>query len=68
MLTDEREDYVFRVIDPAVAPGMRSAPRRSLIAIKGIMAGGILRVDYCDCSAGVSALRFNVNAYNLAPC
>lgn len=42
MLADVRDEYVFRVIDPAVAPNVRSAPRRSLIAIIGTMAGGML--------------------------
>ncbi len=42
MLADVREEYVFRVIDPAVAPDMRSAPRRALICIIGTMAGGLM--------------------------
>lgn len=42
MLADVRDEYVFRVIDPAVMPDQRSAPRRSLIAIIGTMAGGML--------------------------
>lgn len=42
MLADVREEYVFRLIDPAVVPERKSAPRRSLIAIIGTMAGGML--------------------------
>lgn len=42
MLADVREEYVFRVIDPAVAPDQKSAPRRALIAVIGTMAGGML--------------------------
>ena len=42
MLADVRNEYVLRVIDPAVAPDERSAPRRLLIVIIGIMAGGML--------------------------
>ncbi len=39
MLADVRDEYVFQVIDPAVVPDQRIAPRRSLIAIIGTMAG-----------------------------
>lgn len=42
MLADVREEYVFRVIDPAVVPEKKSEPRRSLIVIVGTLAGGIL--------------------------
>ncbi len=42
MLADVREEYVFRVIDSAVAPDQRAAPRRSLISIIGTMVGGML--------------------------
>jgi uncharacterized protein involved in exopolysaccharide biosynthesis len=42
MLADVREEYVFRVIDPAVVPDRRSAPRRSLIAFMGTLVGGML--------------------------
>lgn len=42
MLADVREEYVFRVIDPAVAPDRKSAPRRALIAVVGTMAGAML--------------------------
>ncbi len=42
MLADVREEYVFRVIDPAVVPDLKSAPRRPLICIIGTLAGGML--------------------------
>ncbi len=42
MLADVRDEYVFRVIDPAVVPDRKSAPRRALIAIIGTMVGGML--------------------------
>mgnify|MGYP003649684975 CR=1 FL=1 len=42
MLADVRDEYVFRVIDPAVVPDRRSAPRRALICVIGTMAGGML--------------------------
>lgn len=42
MLADVREEYVFRVIDPAVVPDHKSGPRRSLICIIGTALGVIL--------------------------
>ncbi|MEX1197411.1 MAG: Wzz/FepE/Etk N-terminal domain-containing protein [Pseudohongiellaceae bacterium] len=42
MLADVRDEYVFRVVDPAIAPEQRVRPRRSLIAVVGTMAGGML--------------------------
>lgn len=41
MLADVRDEYVFRVIDPAIAPDGTVASRRSLIAIVGTLAGGL---------------------------
>ncbi len=46
MLADVREEYVFRVIDPAVVPDRKSAPRRSMIAIIGTMAGSMLALIF----------------------
>ncbi|WP_372763543.1 Wzz/FepE/Etk N-terminal domain-containing protein [Litorivivens sp.] len=40
MLANVRDDYVFRIIDPAYAPEIRSKPKRSLIAVLGTMLGG----------------------------
>jgi len=42
MLADVRDEYVFRVIDPAVVPDRKSAPRRALICMIGTLAGGML--------------------------
>ena len=42
MLTDVREEYVFQVVDPAVVPDEKIAPRRSLIAVLGTMLGAML--------------------------
>jgi len=44
MLTDARNDYAFQVIDPAVAPEMKSSPKRALICILGTIFGGLLGV------------------------
>ncbi len=39
MLADVREEYVLRVIDPAVVPDIKVAPRRGLILIISVIAG-----------------------------
>ena len=39
MLADVREEYVFRVIDPAVVPDRKIAPRRSVTVILGTLIG-----------------------------
>lgn len=42
MLADVRDDYFFRVIDPAVVPEEKIRPRRSVIVIWGTVLGGLL--------------------------
>lgn len=42
MLADVREEYVFKVIDPASIPDVNVEPRRSVIVIVGIFIGGLL--------------------------
>ena len=42
MLANTREDYVFSLIDPAVAPDKKSRPVRSLILIFGTILGFLL--------------------------
>ena len=46
MLADVREEYVFQVVDPAVVPDTRIAPKRSLIAVLGTLLGGMLAVSF----------------------
>jgi len=45
MLANGRIEYAFRIVDPAVAPELRSGPHRTLIAavgfLLGLMAGAI---------------------------
>ncbi len=38
MLANARAEYAFRVVDPAVAPEVRSSPNRTLI----VLSGGVL--------------------------
>lgn len=42
MLADVRDEYVFRVIDPAVTPDRRLEPRRAFICVVGTIAGFFL--------------------------
>lgn len=44
MLANVRDDYVFRIVDPAFVPEQRSKPKRSLIVVLGGMLGGMLGV------------------------
>ena len=42
MLAEVRPEYVFKTIDPAVAPEEKSKPNRALICVLGTLLGGIL--------------------------
>ena len=42
MLAEVRPEYVFKTIDPAMAPEEKSAPNRVLICILGTIIGGFL--------------------------
>ncbi len=42
MLADSREEYVFQIIDPAVVPDKKIAPRRLLIVLAGTLFGGLI--------------------------
>jgi uncharacterized protein involved in exopolysaccharide biosynthesis len=44
MLANVREDYAFKVIDPAVVPEEQIKPKRALISILGFMVGLMLGV------------------------
>jgi LPS O-antigen subunit length determinant protein (WzzB/FepE family) len=39
MLAFSREDYLFRIIDPPIAPEEKSSPNRPLICILGFLLG-----------------------------
>jgi uncharacterized protein involved in exopolysaccharide biosynthesis len=41
MLADVRDEYVLRVIDPAVVPDVKAEPRRSMMVMVGTMVGGL---------------------------
>ena len=44
MLANAQPEYVFKTVDPAVAPQEKSEPKRALIVVLAVMLGGILGV------------------------
>lgn len=42
MLAEVRKDYVFKVVDPAIAPEVKSKPKRAIIIIIAGFFGGII--------------------------
>ena len=44
MLAEVRKDYVFKIVDPAVVPELKSKPRRSIIIIIAGFLGGIVGI------------------------
>ncbi|MET4702345.1 uncharacterized protein involved in exopolysaccharide biosynthesis [Constrictibacter sp. MBR-5] len=44
MLANSRDEFAFRIIDPAVVPQEKTRPRRAMIAVVGLMGGFILGV------------------------
>ena len=44
MLAEVRQEYVFKTIDPAVAPEEKSKPSRALICVLGTILGGMFGV------------------------
>lgn len=42
MVANGRLEYAFRVVDPAVAPEIRSSPRRTLIVLGGLFVGVLI--------------------------
>ncbi|SHK36614.1 LPS O-antigen chain length determinant protein, WzzB/FepE family [Marinobacter antarcticus] len=44
MLANAQPEYVFKTLDPAVAPQEKSEPKRTLIVVLAVMLGGMLGV------------------------
>jgi len=44
MLAKASPEYLFKTIDPAVVPELKSKPKRALIAVLGTLLGGMLGV------------------------
>lgn len=47
MLANAKEDYAFKVIDPAVTPELRVRPKRALIVVAAGMLGGFFGLFLC---------------------
>ncbi|EKO3783328.1 Wzz/FepE/Etk N-terminal domain-containing protein [Vibrio harveyi] len=44
MLAEVQEEFVFKIVDPAVVPEVKNGPQRALICILGTLIGGVLGV------------------------
>ncbi|TOG08722.1 LPS O-antigen length regulator [Vibrio parahaemolyticus] len=44
MLAEVQDEFVFKVIDPAVVPEKKFEPRRALICVLGTLVGGIISI------------------------
>ncbi|HBC3451399.1 TPA: LPS O-antigen length regulator [Vibrio parahaemolyticus] len=44
MLAEVQEEFIFKVVDPAVIPEMSDGPKRALICVLGSLLGGILGI------------------------
>jgi len=58
MLANAREEYIYRVIDPAVIPYQRVRPQRTLMVIVATVAGGIFGIF------AVFVIRFFKSLFN----
>ncbi|WP_045482924.1 Wzz/FepE/Etk N-terminal domain-containing protein [Vibrio owensii] len=44
MLAEVQEEFIFKVVDPAIAPEVKNSPNRALICVLGTLFGGMLGV------------------------
>lgn len=44
MLAEVQEEFIFKVVDPAVVPELKNGPKRALICVLGTLLGGMLGV------------------------
>lgn len=44
MLAEVQEEFIFKVVDPAVVPELKDGPKRALICVLGTLLGGVLGV------------------------
>lgn len=44
MLAEVQEEFIFKVVDPAVVPEVKDGPKRALICLLGTLLGGIFGV------------------------
>ena len=46
MFANVRDEYIFKTIDPALVPEVKSKPKRALIVILGSLLGGVFSVMF----------------------
>jgi uncharacterized protein involved in exopolysaccharide biosynthesis len=44
MLAEVQEEFIFKVVDPAVVPETKSGPKRALMSVFGMLLGSIVGV------------------------
>ena len=44
MLAEVQEEFIFKVVDPAVVPEQKDSPKRALICVLGTLLGGMMGV------------------------
>lgn len=44
MLAEVQEEFIFKVVDPAVVPELKAGPKRALICVLGSLLGGMLGI------------------------
>jgi uncharacterized protein involved in exopolysaccharide biosynthesis len=44
MLAEVQEEFIFKVVDPAVVPELKDGPKRALICMLGTLLGGMLSI------------------------
>jgi uncharacterized protein involved in exopolysaccharide biosynthesis len=57
MLANEKTEYAFAVADPAVAPEIRSSPKRTLLLLAGLGLGGFIGFSIAFVRARLAARR-----------
>ncbi|WMN48315.1 Wzz/FepE/Etk N-terminal domain-containing protein [Vibrio alginolyticus] len=46
MLAEVQDEFIFKVVDPAVVPELKDGPKRTLICVLGTLLGGMLSVVF----------------------
>jgi uncharacterized protein involved in exopolysaccharide biosynthesis len=57
MMANSRQDFALTVVDPAVAPEVRSAPKRTLMTLGGLGAGLVIGLIIAFAREGAAAGR-----------
>jgi len=57
MLANARTEYAFTIVDPAVAPEVRIQPKRTLMALGGLVAGLLIALCWRSPTTSWSARR-----------